>query len=157
MKEDGANLRRAANNDGQVGEEEWNGTKWEMEAWRRSHQDGRKKGERSVCEIASRVRKEIVCQSCSRARSASYRFLFPLRLVLGVFVLLQKSLGEGRECQCIQKGSEVFGGGFPRELVLSTCTYSVIKTKKILQMKFVCFQSVNLYGGTRLIFQVLLK
>ncbi len=40
--------------------------------------------ETEVWEIASRVRNEIVCLSCSRASSAGYRFLFPLRLVLEV-------------------------------------------------------------------------
>ncbi len=51
MKADGAGLRRAASNDSQVGEEERNGTKWEMEAWRRSQQE---KGGRKWQEEAAR-------------------------------------------------------------------------------------------------------
>ncbi len=41
MKATRAGLRRAARNDGQVGEEERNGTEWEMEVWRRSQQEER--------------------------------------------------------------------------------------------------------------------
>ncbi len=51
MKAAGAGLRRAARNDGQVGEEERNDTEWELEAWRRSQQEeGRKKDRQKLGE-----------------------------------------------------------------------------------------------------------
>ncbi len=62
--------------------------------------DKSREEETEGADIVYRVRKETVCWTCSRASSAGYRFSFPLRLVLGVVVVLQKSLGEGRECQC---------------------------------------------------------
>ncbi len=50
----------------------------------------------------------------------------PLRLVLEVSSFAAEVLQEKSECKKRLEGSEVFGRRFPRELVLSACTYFAI-------------------------------
>jgi hypothetical protein len=47
-----------------------------------------------------------------------------------VFFLLLKSFGKVENASGDRRNPKFLGVGFPRELVLSACTYSIIKNKK---------------------------